>query len=271
MLAKAVKSALNQTHTNVEVIVIDDSSNEHTKQSLSKFNLPIKYIKNSKSKGAQFSRNVGLSESNGDFIAFLDDDDYWLPQKIEKQLDYIEEFPIISCNSFSLLPKGNKLYTKRPNTIRYQELLHSNLIGSCSFPLINSKAAKDIYFDESLKSCQDWDYWIALLRSNNISEIKSLSDYLVYYNIDSHPRISSINNDLQAIRNLVIHQKYLNEYDDLQSLINIIIAEFCISNESNFLHFIGLMYKAKLRKHTISMISTVIRNKLFSDKYHNIY
>ena len=87
LLQKAIASVLNQTYSNFELIVVDDcstDSTEHFMKSLS--DKRIRYIKHEKTKHASASRNTGIQLSKGEFIAFLDDDDRWLPTKLEKQL-----------------------------------------------------------------------------------------------------------------------------------------------------------------------------------------
>lgn len=94
-LSRAVKSVANQTYKNVEIIVIDDSPDSYEYRSSIKdymesiLNDSIKYYQNEKNMGGSLSRNRGIELANGDFISFLDDDDEYMPEKIEKQLKYM--------------------------------------------------------------------------------------------------------------------------------------------------------------------------------------
>ena len=86
-LIKALDSVLNQTYRNIEVIIIDDASTDGTGDLILSYNDErIKYFKNSSNLYAAESRNIGIQNSNGNFIAFLDDDDIWLPEKLEQQI-----------------------------------------------------------------------------------------------------------------------------------------------------------------------------------------
>ena len=90
LLLKAIESVKNQTYKNIEIIVVDDASSDST---LDKCRIldGIKYIRINTSKGGNYARNVGIKNSSGHYIAFLDDDDEWYPTKIEKQLGLFDK------------------------------------------------------------------------------------------------------------------------------------------------------------------------------------
>lgn len=87
-----IKSVLDQTYTNWELIIVDDCSKDNTDKVVKKFlsDQRIKYLKNKENKGAAFSRNYALREAKGKWIAFLDSDDLWEPNKLEKQIKFME-------------------------------------------------------------------------------------------------------------------------------------------------------------------------------------
>jgi glycosyltransferase involved in cell wall biosynthesis len=89
---KAVKSVLHQTHNNVEVIVVDDGSEDNTKENLRNLDNRVKYVWQNNS-GVVSARNTGLSVYKGGYVAFLDSDDEWLPWKLEAQLSVLHAFP----------------------------------------------------------------------------------------------------------------------------------------------------------------------------------
>ena len=91
-IADTLKSILFQTHSNLEIIVVNDHSNDKSEEVIKSFNdKRIKLINNDTNMGAAFSRNVALSKATGDYIAFLDGDDIWNKTKIEKQLVFMIE------------------------------------------------------------------------------------------------------------------------------------------------------------------------------------
>jgi len=87
-IEKTLESVLNQSFKNIEVIVIDDCSTDHSDQIIKNFikkkKLKIKFIKNNKNQGVSFSRNLGFKKSSGQYVAFLDGDDYYLKNFISK-------------------------------------------------------------------------------------------------------------------------------------------------------------------------------------------
>src|SRR5690625_1857772 len=98
MLTRALKSVLMQTYKNIEVIIVDDNdeNSEYRKQTINfmkeyKSNPIIKYIKHKKNKGGSEARNTGIYKATGKYISFLDDDDEYMPTKIEKQVKKFKE------------------------------------------------------------------------------------------------------------------------------------------------------------------------------------
>lgn len=91
-IKETIKSVLNQTYTNWELIIVDDCSTDNTDEILSTINdKRIRYFKNEKNSGAAVSRNKALLEARGQWIAFLDSDDLWMPEKLEKQINFMEQ------------------------------------------------------------------------------------------------------------------------------------------------------------------------------------
>lgn len=101
---KAIASVLAQTYPNIELFVVDDASEDGTKETLESFSardgFNYIYIPKAESKGGNHARNIGITRCNGDFVAFLDDDDEWFPEKTEKQVEYLlshEECGVVAC------------------------------------------------------------------------------------------------------------------------------------------------------------------------------
>ena len=92
-ISESIKSVQAQTHTNWELIIVDDCSTDNTDEIISEFlsDSRIRYIKNEQNSGAAVSRNRALREAKGKWIAFLDSDDLWLPDKLEKQIRFMQE------------------------------------------------------------------------------------------------------------------------------------------------------------------------------------
>ncbi len=93
-LCEALDSALSQTFKDFEIIIVDDGSTDNTKQVLEKYGSRIYYIYQ-ENKGRAEARNTGIRRAKGEHIAFLDDDDIWLPNKLEKQVFFLDARPDI--------------------------------------------------------------------------------------------------------------------------------------------------------------------------------
>ncbi len=159
----SVNSVLNQTYKNIELIVVDDCSTDDTEKTVKSIDdSRIKYIKLEKNSGACVARNKGIEVSQGQFIAFNDSDDLWLPEKINRQIDFLNKknADIVLCKMECRTPE-NKFIHNFPNIkldkkISYKELLKYN---SASTQTIFGKADcfKEIFFDATMPRLQDWD------------------------------------------------------------------------------------------------------------------
>src|SRR5215510_4815345 len=93
-LHSAITSVLNQTFQNFEIIIVDDASKDHTREVIANFNdTRVKVIHNQVSKGDAGARNIGVVNSNCEYVAFLDDDDEWLPEKLKIQICLLDNSP----------------------------------------------------------------------------------------------------------------------------------------------------------------------------------
>jgi glycosyltransferase involved in cell wall biosynthesis len=114
----AVKSALSQTHSNMEVIVVLDGPDNSTSEALGAIgDSRIRIITLAQHQGACGARNAGIQAANGEWIAFLDDDDEWLPRKIELQLSAAlrsaHRIPVVSCRMIARTPRGDYVWPRR--------------------------------------------------------------------------------------------------------------------------------------------------------------
>ena len=215
-LVNAIRNVNKQKLVNVEIIIVDDDSKDTTKEVVSKIKLKqsnIKYFKNKTKKGAAFSRNFGAKKATGKYIAFLDDDDFWLKDKLFEQLKMMkqdQQISAISCNFF-VKNLRSSIKSKICEINNKQNLLKSNIFGGASVIFVTKENFTKINgFDISLPSGQDWDLWIRL---NKIGKIKVIKKSLVVYDNYSINRIS--NNTLSNyIGRKKIFFKYFNEMSE---------------------------------------------------------
>ena len=204
MVLRAIDSILMQTYKDMELIVVDDSPDEYklrndvknavlnrAKQSRE---IEIRYIAHEKNMGACVARNTGLNASRGEYVAYLDDDDEWMPEKIEKQIEVIQKsnVALVGCGSISVNDTDG---TKKERNVTphrgkvFKELLSINFIGSTSFPLIRKSNLIDIDgFDPLMQSVQDYDVWLRIAEKY---EIDYIDEPLVIYHEHNDGRITT--------------------------------------------------------------------------------
>lgn len=193
LIKESIQSVLDQTLQPYEIIVVDDFSTDNTEEVVNSFNSPlIKYVKNQRKKGANGARNTGILMAQGEYIAFHDSDDLWLPSKLELQKILFKgdpELTLVFCNMVKV--SGNKKYLtfkKIKNKNIYQLLLENNFISTQTI-LIKSKIAKALMFDEDLLRLQDWDF---VIRACGNAKISFLNDILVIQRINSDSITSTV-------------------------------------------------------------------------------
>lgn len=158
ILPRAVSSVLAQTYPNIECIIIDDGSADNTEQVVKGFSDPrVRYIRHPKNRGLSASRNTGISASHGDFVAFLDSDDEYLNEKIERSLETFrnasEHLGMVASNYFSFPALGK--------TRKHEEIENSSRI----FPHVSSWVLrrrvfeKVGLFDERIVLSEDADFF----------------------------------------------------------------------------------------------------------------
>jgi len=166
MLFRALNSVVTQTYPNIEIIVIDDASTDNTKDLIQHFATNYKinnliYHRQETQQGAPMARNKGIALSTGNYIAFLDDDDEWLPRKLEAQLILHRELLAdITYTGYIIKQHGKEIAKKYPEPFDSTAILTRNTLGTFSTVLINREVFNNILFDPSLKSHQDWDFWL---------------------------------------------------------------------------------------------------------------
>lgn len=183
-LQRAVKSVLSQTYENIELFVVDDNSPEsewrtHTEKVMLEFsdNPKVHYIKHEINKNGAAARNTGINASQGEYIAFLDDDDWFLPEKIEKQVAYLEEHSeYAGVYNFAL--REDKQIPTHPyegDNSKPLLMLQTNMFTpSLCF---RAEAVRAIHgFDESFRRHQDYEFLLRFFAAGY--RIGCLQEYL---------------------------------------------------------------------------------------------
>lgn len=217
-LLRAIKSILNQTYENIELIIINDDS-ENDISNLLKFDEKVILINHKLNKGGAGARNTGIREAKGKYIAFLDDDDFFFPKKIEKAVNKME---ILPDDYFGLY---SSLYSKNEKNLC--KLIRNNLEGDLTYQLLTEFDSKFRFggssslfirkdclkliggFDESFKRHQDFELLLRLFQKGKIAVIKEplfIKDQngINYPSIREHIKIK--NHYLNKFNSLILSQ-----------------------------------------------------------------
>ena len=172
-ISDSVNSVLNQTYQNFELIIIYDDTETIDLEYILKIqslDKRIKIVKNLKNMGAGLSRNIGISNSNGNYIAFLDADDIWFKNKLETQLNFMKNNNIsISFTSYEIINNKKEILKlkKAPKLIDYKKL-----ILNCDIGLSTVILKKELINDEckfpNLKTKEDFVLWLNIAKKTDI-------------------------------------------------------------------------------------------------------
>ncbi len=185
-ITESIESVLHQTYGNHEILIVDDGSTDHTKTVIDRYtgHDRIEYFYQ-ENQGAASARNTGIEHATGTYLAFLDADDVWLPEKTERQLSVIREHPdvaLVTSNALLIDQKG-RITGKNQNTFPddpdqlLHELFLNNIVKSTPSILVKRSAAEAIGgFDESLPHREDHFF---MMRIADQFGIQHCRDFLV--------------------------------------------------------------------------------------------
>jgi glycosyltransferase involved in cell wall biosynthesis len=165
-LGQAIRSALEQTLPPHEVILVDDGSTDSSREIAASFGSAVICL-SQEHRGASAARNLAIARSTGDWIAFLDADDYWLPDKLERQAAAIQADPsvgLVYTGRTELSPDGTSRDFQAPRPQRVKKMLPA---GNVLFPttaLVRRSLLPEQAFDTSLESSVDWWFFYCLSR-----------------------------------------------------------------------------------------------------------
>lgn len=168
LVSQAVESVLDQTYRDFELIVINDGSTDDTEQVLPSFGSKIRLI-TQENLGVAEARNTGIRNAYGEYIAFLDADDLWLPSKLDYQITFLESRPDVDvayCDIYVIDEDGqvfSYMTAHHSGNIISSLLLKNIVVGSASAVVIHRRCfEKTGLFDPELEALEDWDMWLRL-------------------------------------------------------------------------------------------------------------
>jgi len=180
LLPEALGSVASQTCDDYEVIVVDDGSTDNTKEVVESHKLPVRYVYQ-KNQGAGAARNRGIAEARGEYIAFLDSDDTWLPWKLEVQRGVLQEHSdcVLLGARLGLMSKHGVDDIGRPEDVTVQEFSADDVVVKNPAVTSTVVARKESIqeaggFRDWMRLSQDVDMWVRLARVGRVYRIGSI-------------------------------------------------------------------------------------------------
>ena len=262
LLGRAIDSILNQTVTDFEFIIVDDGSDLETKKVLKEYAAKddrIRLVYNAKNRGIAFSRQRGIELARGTYIATMDSDDWSVPDRLEKSLNFMKDYPhvdaltgrIASIPKDTFLPtyqiNSDKKYTvnKLPGFYEVELTFYNSFPNVASFFKRSFVEENQIRYNPGLESAEDYDFWRQFVLFN--ANLASISDLLVY--VRSHSTNASTYYKAMHDNSLEIHRKMMSHFfvpteEDLKFSYS--VPEKCL--------FLSQMLKANLKNPQIPHI-----------------
>ena len=179
LILNTLKSCLNQTYNNIEILIIDDCSTDNTKSIINIIRDDrIKYVSLKKNNGASYARNVGIHLSKGKYIAFQDSDDVFHKDKLKKQINNLRKYnsDLDFCKISVIINDDKKYYIPKKKTEKsilngnlYDELLTNGNFISTQSILVKKSYIKKYLFDTKLPRLQDYDLILRMIPNIKVS------------------------------------------------------------------------------------------------------
>ena len=239
-LPKAIGSVLKQTHQDVELIVIDDNSNDGTSTYLASIDDERIITLSTLGVGAPQARNLGIEKATGEYIAFLDADDFWFPEKLERQLEFHQRYPdlamsftnyehltedyqvIVDCFSYwSQFQDQDEAFINIENPLEF--IIENNVIGTSTVMVKADVFSQTDSFNADIKYGEDWELWLRMSENHQIGALNSVQvGYLM--------RASSVTQtENLKLRNLQSIETILQHYQDDSQRWNLPSSSFKIA------------------------------------------
>ena len=232
-LGRAIQSVMNQSLSPFEILIIDDWSNDGTEEWVKKNFQNIKYIYQD-NHGVSSARNIGIENAYGDWVAFLDSDDEWLPNKLYEQVKAIDSNPEMKFfHTNEIWIRNGVRVNQMKKHKKYGGYIFEKCLDICRISPSSVLIQKEIFdnigtFDESLRVCEDYDLWLRITSKHSVVFL----DIPLIYKYGGHAdQLSKVNDGIESYR--------------IQSLEKIIKSGF-LSNEQKVMAINALVNKMKI-------------------------
>ena len=171
-LAETIDSVQKQTYPHWELLLVDDCSTDAGPDIIARYaenDSRVRYIRLANNSGAAVARNTGLTESKGRYVAYLDADDLWTPNKLERQLAFLQENHVgFSCCAYDKIENdGTPLHkiVKMPTKMNYKQLLRNTIIQTVGVIVDKKLVDPELLVMPNVRRGQDYATWLQILRS----------------------------------------------------------------------------------------------------------
>jgi glycosyltransferase involved in cell wall biosynthesis len=241
MIGRAVRSVLSQTFQDFELIVVDDGSHDGTEDVIRRFgDARIRYLRHDVNKGAQAARNTGIDAVRGNYISFLDSDDEWRPDKLQRQMEIFNTNPHRLANLGVVLTGSQHVQLEtnersRPITYEcygdlYPEVFLRKVQGQMPALVRKDVLQQAGYYDESLPAAQDWDMLVRLAEICQFDVVRE-PVYVRYHHGGDHVRTTE--NAIKAYR--MLFAKYATTfaaYPGYTSRLRVYLSAACLKENA---------------------------------------
>lgn len=202
LIEETIKSVISQTYKNWEMILVDDCSPDNSADIIKKYEEKdnrIKYLKLQENSGAAVARNYALENSKGRFIAYLDADDLWKPEKLEKQIQFmLDNDYAFTCTDYEKIDETGKSLNKIvkiPQKVNYNLFLRNTIIQTVGVMVDTKITGKEVLVMPNIRRRQDAATWAQLLKAGY--DCYEVPENLSYYRVVSN---SLSSNKFKAIK-----------------------------------------------------------------------
>jgi glycosyltransferase involved in cell wall biosynthesis len=297
-LKEAIASILSQTYNNLELVIVNDGSTDLSREIICSFSDPrIHFLENEFNSGIVFTRNRGLDAARGEFVATLDSDDIAMPERLEKQVDFLSRNPeygmcgtfYTTINSEGGFLKKNKFPTDNRDIQTYLTL------GNCfcnSTVMIRNKLAKELRYTEKFDIVEDYELWCRIAKRAKLTNLPFYgTQYRVHGNNISVAKmnvmfalVKKINSKILTDLNinyteteLEVHSHWINrnlsyfETDACFNMLETWLYRFYIKLQSEKKYNNRLLYRLIVEKWIVVVFNTGRYGKMFSNRLFRLH
>ena len=223
-ISEAIESVIHQTYTNWELIIVDDCSTDDTISIVNRYkDIRIRLFINSKNSGAAFSRNFALQKAKGRWVAFLDSDDLWLPEKLERQISFMNDNNYyFSCASCEDIDTNSNRMGKIHKSIKHisKKRMFQYCWPSCLTVMYDNSVVGLIQINNNLKKNNDYAMWLNVVQRVDCHYLDQvLALYRVRKNSISHDSLKKLIKAHYTLFRIELHKnRFVSFFLTLQNL-----------------------------------------------------